>query len=278
MGVTLFTRLPRGVTLTEAGITFLTEARAVLAGAERAAKRALLAARGQQGEIAIGLTTSALLHPLVTSIIGAYARRYPNVALALQEGNAADLTDRLASGALDAVFLRAVVSRPLGVKFRNLHSEELLVVIPANHRLAKRRLAEVEIAELAPERFILVRRHAAPGMYADLVRACRAAGFEPNITAEVGRMLSNIALVAAGVGVSLVPASMQEIRFGGVRYLKLAHPKQLRAPLTIGTRSEETRPTVTNLLDITDELKNGIGGRRRDPHRTRAIAPDSARS
>src|SRR5713226_8287127 len=65
LGVALFTRLPRGVALTAAGTAFLTEARAVLEGADRAASRAVLAARGQHGEIALGVTTSAILHPLV---------------------------------------------------------------------------------------------------------------------------------------------------------------------------------------------------------------------
>jgi DNA-binding transcriptional LysR family regulator len=257
IGVALFTRLPRGVALTAAGTAFLAEARRVLAGAEQAASRAVLAARGQEGEIAIGFTTSALLHPLVTAITGAYAARYRNVTLTLQEGNAADLTDQLAAGSLHAAFLRAVVSRPLGVDFTELLAEDMLLAVPSGHRLARRRPAQVAIADLAAERFILVRRHAAPGMYADVVEECRAAGFEPIIAAEVGRMLSNIKLVAAGVGISVVPASMREIRLDGVRYLRLAAAERLRAPLTIAARSDEARPTVANLLAITEEHAGG---------------------
>ncbi len=119
----------------------------------------------------------------------------------------------------------------------------------------------MRLEELAGERFILVRRRAAPGMYADVVTACREAGFEPLVATEVGRMLTNISLVAAGVGISLVPASMREIHLGGVRYLRLREPRRLRAPLTVGVRSEEASPTVENLLQLTRDLGDELGSR-----------------
>jgi DNA-binding transcriptional LysR family regulator len=84
------------------------------------------------------------------------------------------------------------------------------------------------------------------------------------IASEVGRMLTNIILVAAGVGISLVPALMQEIRRSGVRYLRIAHAGRLRAPLTLATRSDDEHPTVANLLRLAD----GIPRRRGGPART----------
>ncbi len=256
LGVALFTRLPRGVALTAAGAAFLTEARIVLEGARRAATRASLAARGQEGEIAIGVTTSAILHPAVPRLMRTYTELYPNVALRIEEGNAADLTDALVARNLDVAFLRAVVARPHGVVFTELLDEELLVAVPAGHRLARARPVSVALKDLAGERFILVRRRAAPGMYADVVEACREAGFEPLVATEVGRMLTNISLVAAGVGISLVPASMREIHLGGVRYLRLQEPGKLLAPLTVGARTGETRPTVGNLLRLTRDVEH----------------------
>jgi len=249
LGVSLFDRLPRGVSLTEAGTVFLEEARAVLAGAERAASRAVLAAAGQTGEIILGLTTSAILHPLIPQILSAYVQNYPAVSIKIQEGNAADLTDMLSASSVQAVFLRAVVARPLGIAFTEIAEEPMLIALPQNHALA-RGTKPVPIAALAQERFILVRRHAAPGMYGDLLEACREAGFEPQVVAEVGRMLTNINLVAAGVGISLVPASMREIRLGGVRYRPVVSPTPLRAPLTLAVRTDENRPTVANLQRI----------------------------
>jgi len=250
LGVALFTRLPRGMQMTPAGRAFLLEARAVLSAAERAAAQAVMAARGQSGEIVVGLTTSAILHPLLPAIMGAYRRAYPDVLLRPHEGNAADLTDALSGGSVHAAFVRAVVARPVGVTFIKLLEEELLVALPAGHRLAARGDAPVALRELAGEGFILVRRQSAPGMYADVVEACRTAGFEPRVVAEVGRMLTNISLVASGAGISIVPASMRGIELGGVSYRRIADPHRPLAPLTLAMRSDETRPTVANLLAI----------------------------
>ncbi|MEO8713386.1 MAG: LysR family transcriptional regulator, partial [Acetobacteraceae bacterium] len=250
LGVALFTRLPRGMELTPAGRAFLQESRTVLAAAERAAAQAVMAARGQSGEIVLGLTTSAVLHPLLPAIMGDYHRAYPDVLLRPREGNAAELTDALAAGSLHVAFLRAVVGRPIGVTFIRLLEEELLVALPPGHRLAERDDAAVALRELAGEGFILVRRQSAPGMYADVVEACRAAGFEPRIVTEVGRMLTNISLVAAGVGISLVPASMRGIALGGVCYKRIADAGAPSAPLTLGMRADDSCPTVANLLAI----------------------------
>src|SRR5258708_1587974 len=93
--------------------------------------------------------------------------------VALTAAGTAFLTEALAAGSLDAAFLRAVVARPAGVAFKELLDEELLVAVSSGHPLARRRRASVKLAELAGERFILVRRRAAPGMYADVVEACR---------------------------------------------------------------------------------------------------------
>ncbi len=275
LGVALFTRLPRGVQMTPAGRAFLRESRVVLSAAERAAARAVMAARGQSGEIVIGVTTSAILHPLLPAIMGAYRRAYPDVLLRPQEGNAADLTDALVSGSIHAAFVRAVVSRPVGVTFVKLLEEELLVALPADHALARRGDAAVALRELAGEGFILVRRQAAPGMYADVVEACRLAGFEPRIVTEVGRMLTNITLVAAGVGISLVPASMRGIDMAGVTYRRIADPVRPLAPLTLGMRTDEARPTVANLLAISHEQTRAMGSSSTSP-RTRKPARATA--
>ena len=102
---------------------------------------------------------------------------------------------------LQVALLRVPVARPPELAFIELLHEELLVVLPAGHRLLGRRgKAGLELRELAEERFILVRRPGAAGIYQNLILACRAAGFEPQVVAEVAHMLTNINLVAAGAG------------------------------------------------------------------------------
>ena len=256
LGVALFLRVPRGVVLTAAGEVFLEEARTVLEGAARGALRARLAARGQRGRLVVGITTSATLHPVVPRILGEYSRQHPAVALDVREANAADLTEALGRGDLHAAFLRAVVARPTGIAFAELLREPLLVVLPEGHRLAPagRCRKAVGLGDLAAERFILVRRPAAPGIYAGVLSACRDAGFEPDVAAEVGRMLTAINLVAAGVGISLVPGSMRSIRLGGVCYVPLRAPAGLDAPLTLAHRAGDDRAVVTDLIALTGQV------------------------
>ena len=104
------------------------------------------------------------------------------------------------------------------------------------------------MAALADQNFILVRRRAAPGLYANIIEACRLSGFEPRVIAEVGRMLTNLNLIAAGIGVSCVPQSMRQIGSHGVVYAALEAPAAarnlLRAPMTLMHRADESRPAV----------------------------------
>ena len=223
------------------------------------------AARGEDGDIVIGVTTSAILHPLVSRVIAALSRRHPRVEMTIREGNAADITESLERGAMGVGFLRAPVSRPAGVVFRELLAEEMIAVVPADHALAGRANRGIALTELAGERFVLTRRPSMPGMYDDLLQACRTAGFEPRVAAEVGRMLTNINLVAAGIGVSVVPASMRKIRLPGVRYARLLDARGLRAPLTVAAMAGNENPVVNNLLQIVDALNGGEQSRAGPP-------------
>jgi DNA-binding transcriptional LysR family regulator len=254
LGTKLFTRLPRGVELTPAGEGFLEEARALLSGVERAIVRARASALGQRGRISIGLTTSASLHPGVTRMLRAYAEGHAAVALDLHAGSAAGLTEALLRGDVQAAIIRAAVARPADLVFTELAREEMLLALPADHHLVKRAAsgenAPVPLRALAGERMILVRRHAAPGMYANVVDACHKCGFDPLVIAEVEQMLISINLVAAGVGISLVPASLREVRQDGIAYCPIRDAPSLIAPLTLVYRRGESRSIVTDLIAL----------------------------
>ena len=258
LGTKLFTRLPRGVELTAAGEGFLEEARAVLNGVERAAVRARAAAMGQRGRISIGLTTSASLHPGVTRTLRAYADSHPAVSLDLHANSAANLTEALFRKEVQVAVIRAAVARPADLIFKELAQENMLIALPADHRLVSRTAsganAPISLLALADERLILVRRHAAPGMYSNVVDACHKAGFEPLIVAEVEQMLTSINLVAAGVGISLVPASIREIRQEGIAYCPVLDAPSLVAPLTLVYRRGEARPIVTDFIELSRNL------------------------
>jgi DNA-binding transcriptional LysR family regulator len=134
----------------------------------------------------------------------------------------------------------------------------MLMALPAGHLLvsltASGANAPIPLRALAGERLILVRRHAAPGMYGNVVDACHKAGFEPLIIAEVEQMLTSMNLVAAGVGISLVPASIREIRQEGIVYCPILDAPSLVAPLTLVYRRGEERPFVTDFIELSRKL------------------------
>jgi DNA-binding transcriptional LysR family regulator len=234
LGFALFERLPRGVVLTPAGQVFAQEAQRIFEGLQQGIAKAARVARGELGFFSIGLTGSAGFHPLTTELIRRFRADHADVAIDLAELNAAELIERMTRGQLDVAFLRKPVDEPETLCFEQLLVEPMVVVLPTGHKLATAhagRRPQVPLEALADEAFILVRRPGAPGMYADILEACRQAGFVPNIAREVPRMVSAINLVAAGLGVTLVPASMQRYDQAGAVYGDLRRPARLSAPL-----------------------------------------------
>lgn len=255
LGFALFRRHPKGAELTVGGRVFLKEAQAILQGVEQAAVRAARAADGSEGSLALGFTSSAAAHPLIPRIMRAYRDAWPAVSLELREGNAAELIDAVDTGKLDIAFLRLPVSRPPGLAFHRLLEEEMLLVLPAGHALLRGRQRKeppaISLKSLKDERFILVRRHGAPGMYSNLLDACERAGFTPRVAIEVDRMLTNISLVAAGAGVSAVPASMKGFHADSVVYCRIRDGgAALGAPLTMVSRSDDVSPAGRNFLTL----------------------------
>jgi DNA-binding transcriptional LysR family regulator len=255
LGFELFRRHPKGAALTAGGVVFVQEAQAILRSVEQASARAARAAQGFEGALAIGFTSSAAAHPLIPGIIRAYREAYPGVHLDLSEGNAAELTEGIENGKVNIALLRSPVSGPRGVSFLPLIEEEMLLILPVGHPLVagavQGEMPVIALKSLADEQFILVRRHGAPGMYSNLLEACENAGFTPKIASEVDRMLTNISLVAAGVGISVVPASMKDFHRDSVVYCRIRNAKpRLVAPITLVSREDSNSPTEKNFLEL----------------------------
>ena len=254
LGFDLFRRLPRGVELTEGGAVFREEAAAVLAALQRGARRGAQAASGTTGSLTIGFTSSAATHGIAPALIRRFRQAYPAVELGFQEGNAAAISDAVAAEKLDVGFIRRPVSEQSGLVYHLAVEEPLLLALARDHPRAARALARgtgsVRLRDLAEEGFILVRRPGAPGLYGDLIEACHRLGFAPRVVAEVDQMLTNITLVAAGVGVSVVPASMREIHRDSVFYARATDAPHLAAPLNLVTRIGGSNPAVANLLGL----------------------------
>jgi DNA-binding transcriptional LysR family regulator len=262
LGFPLFRRHPKGAELTAAGATFLAEARVILDDVQQAAARARRVANGSAGAIAVGFTSSAAAHSLIPKIVRAYRAAWPDVSIEFREGNAAELTDAVAEGKLHLGFVRRPVGGPAGIAYQRLVEEDMLLVLPVGHALLRGRREEgmplISLGSLRDERFILVKGRGATGMYANLINACGRAGFVPQIAAEVDRMLTNISLVAAGVGISAVPASMQGFHADSVVYCRIRDGGPgLSAPLTLVTREHDLLPAARHFVDMVGQVLEG---------------------
>jgi DNA-binding transcriptional LysR family regulator len=246
----LFRRKPRGVDLTPAGEALLREARAILVRVEHASAAARRAARGESGRIGIGFTSSASLHPFVPRTIRAFREANPLVGLSLDEGGTAELVEALRAERIDAAFVRSPIGAAAGIVVDALMDEEMVAALPAGHELGGAGTAPLPLAALDGETFILYRRPLGPGLYDAIIAACQRAGFSPQIGQEAPRMLSTLSLVAAGLGVTLVPDSMRRLRVHGVRYRRLDSRAGLVAPLNLAYRRGENAAAARRFIAL----------------------------
>jgi DNA-binding transcriptional LysR family regulator len=251
----LFFRESRGVTLTEAGRALEPEARTVLALVDRLSETVRRTAHGERGTLAIGFTISAPFNPLVPRVIRAFREQAPAVAIAFAEENGlAELVAALREERLDVAFVRGPFSCD-DLTVDALLREEMIVALPAGHALAGgkrgRSNAALALRELANEPFILYRRRSGGStMYDGIVAACRRAGFNPNVVQEAPMVVSTLNLVAAGLGVSIVPASLRQQQSEGVVYVRIADADPPTAPLYAIYRRTRVSPALARFIEL----------------------------
>jgi DNA-binding transcriptional LysR family regulator len=256
LGVQLLRRLPRGVALTEAGRAFLEDARAVLARLGQAVETVRRTARGEQGRLSLGVPPTGPFHPFVPLAIRAFRDAYPMVSLAMEECLRVETMARLREGRMDAAFLRAPLTEAEGLSIHPLLQEPMVAALPSAHPLT-RELAEgqaVALRRLAGETFIVYARQEGPALYEATLAACLAAGFSPRLGQEAPRITSALSLVAVGLGVALVPASMRRMTMDGVSYrdLKVGRGATAapRAHLSVATRRGDPSPVVRHFAAL----------------------------
>jgi DNA-binding transcriptional LysR family regulator len=247
LDVQLFRRKPRGVELTDAGRVYLENARAILDQLGHATETTRRTARGEQGRICIGITPTTPFHPFVPRVIRAFRDAFPQVSLRLEERLGSEFIEQLRNEQIDAAFIRTPLVDPEGLVVSRLLEEPLLVALPSNHaRVGERALS---LRSLARETFI-VYGPAGRGFYDPNIWACNAAGFSPRIGQEAPRVTSLLALVATGVGIALVPASLQQMHIEGVIYRPLDGRAQPRAVLNLVSRRGDPSAVIRHFLNL----------------------------
>jgi DNA-binding transcriptional LysR family regulator len=249
LGFELFNRTKRSVALTPAGQAFSIEVNQIFQQLDRAIDIGRKTSRGELGQISIGFVGSATYN-ILPVMLQKFRDRYPNVRIELHELT----TDRqliwLREGRIDIGLIRPpIIDKNLGSQV--IFKESLVVALPTNHQLAT--LETIDLRTLATESFILFPRELAPGLYDPIIAMCQAAGFSPQVVQECIQMQTIVSLVSANMGVSILPASIQEAQRQGVVYKPIrsqSSPIESLAAIAIVWRINDDSPTINRLLKV----------------------------
>jgi len=247
LGTRLFERTSRRVELTAAGKVFVGYAEAILERVGQACSRARAVGAGQAGHLEIGLSGSLLLGPL-PQLIAAYRRSFPGVAVVLQEMTPAAQLAALRDRRIDISFSRTEVNDD-SFASEPAWRDPVVVAVPRGHPLAARR--RLELKDLADEEFVMLRLDSS-GFARYLNECCVEAGFAPRASQQVVESQAIPSLVAAGLGVALVPASLQRVHRRGVVYRPLAG-RAPRADVYAIRRRDDPSPVVRAFLEKAKE-------------------------
>jgi len=249
LGILLLQRTKRRVQLTEPGRVFLEAGRAVLDGVERAVEAARRAERGQVGRLAIGFAPWSDFTEL-PRMVKLFGERHPDVQLELHNLTVAEQLAALRAGRIDVGFVRPPVTDAT-LLTEPVLSEPIVVVFHAGHRFAK--LRRVPVLDLAREPCTLLARRRAPAYYDHIAGLCRAGGLTLETKQEVEHPQTLLGLVAAGLGVSLVPGTFATASRVGVAHRWLDPPgPALETILT--WRRDDPSPLVREFLAVVREV------------------------
>lgn len=245
LGLKLFSRDRRRVELTLAGTVFLKEARQILSQMEHAAEAARRAERGQIGPLVVACGPLAV-QTVLPRILKTFRREHPEVDLTVKESNANDLLDVVQEKKADVgLFIPNIVSERL--QRQSCLTLPLVAAVPKDHPLAKRR--RIQMKQLADEPFVLFSHQRAMGFYEHIVGVCERSGFTPKVVREAGQHPTLLALVAAGYGVTLIPALTKAQPPDDVVFVQVTEP-WATMPLWIAWRSNHSSPVLAAFLEV----------------------------
>ncbi len=249
LGSRLFDRTSRRVQLTDAGRAFLAEAKRVLLGVEGAIEAARRAGRGETGELRVAFAATVMFLEL-PRIIREFRDRFPQVHLDLREMPTGPQFTALRTGEIDLGFVREPGPEP-ELEIVTVMREPLRIAVPKGHPLASR--ATLAVRHLAEEPFVLFPEELAPGLYAQVIGLCRSAGFTPRVVEESRELYTSVSLVEAGVGVSILPASVEKLGWKGVRYRPIPSAAA-ETRIAAAWRRDRIRPVLDSFMGVVREI------------------------
>ncbi|MBA8877261.1 LysR family transcriptional regulator [Phyllobacterium myrsinacearum] len=253
IGVELFTRTKRSVQLTPAGTQWLDHVRALLEGAAALPGIARQLSQGTMGSLKLAFVSTAD-YSLLPTLLGRYKTDHPDVQIALQEATSDLQIEALLGGDIHAglIIPPSQASLHTSLAYVSLLEEELVAAVPDEWIMSGRfdlSGGALDIHDVLLEPLIIFPRRSAPAFH-DLITGYYVAnGAVPFILQEAIQMQTIISLVSAGMGMALVPQSLQNLGRTGVRYLKLSG-KPPRIETGLVWRRDDPSPTLRHLIDI----------------------------
>ena len=245
IGTPLFQRTRRSVALTEAGRIYQQRVQSIFIQLEQAKQEAQRTARGESGTLTVGFL-GALTYEFLPAILRNYRARRPDVHLTLRDLTPAEQIEAVANGRIDVGFV-GLLPEHAGddITHRILRRDRMLAAIPEGHKLTARKT--IQLKDLAEEPWVLIDRRISPDYDRFIRRLCAGAGFTPHVEHEAARAQAMLGLVAAGLGVTIVPEIITRLRAPGVTLVPLK--EKLFYNHAVIWRTKSTSPLVAPFLE-----------------------------
>jgi DNA-binding transcriptional LysR family regulator len=245
IGAPLFDRGRHGARLTEVGRLFAEEARRLVQQAEAALERGRRAARGEIGRLAIGFGFSTVT--LVPRVISKFRLCYPGVEIELRDMSTPEQIDALRAGRIHIGFVRLPAGR--GLLQMPVLEDRLVLALPATDKEGHK---PADLSESRDSPFISLRRGQSLSLHEHIIRLCAKYGFHPRVVQEVNEFPTVLGLVAAGLGVAIVPESQLRTRIEGVT-IQYIEDRAARWQVGSAWRREKSSPLTAEFLALLRE-------------------------
>lgn len=248
LGVELFRRTKRRVELTEAGRAFLEEARQILAQVKQGVQVAQRASRGEIGRLVVGFEGSST-YDVIPMSLKVYRERFPHVDLVVYAMTTEEQIQALLENRIGIGFVVSPLNdKRLAIEI--ILREALILAIPESHPLVARN--EVRVQELEGESFIMFQRNRGCGLYDQVIAVCQRAGFSPRVIQEADEMQVMLGFVAAGLGITLLSASVEQFQRPGVVYRTL-QPSTPKVALALAWRRDDPSTVLQAFIEVVRE-------------------------
>lgn len=247
MGVPLFVRTKRAVSLTAAGEVLLQQATAILRTEHATIAMVRRANEAGSGKLAVGFV-GTVAYGIVPKLLWDFRRTHPGVHLDIFEMNSREQLKNLVAGQLDAGILRLPLPETPGLISKTIETDRYAVALPASWRQCTQR--SVALSELKNEPFVAYSHDRIPLMHSHGVSMCLEVGFYPNIVCEAWQASSILSFVAAGIGAALIPSHLSELLHPGVVYRPLSRGSpNVTLEIAVVWREVDRSSALASLLD-----------------------------